>query len=118
MTTPLATVKKRFENKAKLVEAVKALMTDDLWLPRLSGDRGGSRGIEHVSNAKLLRLHETLSALKKDFGSRSKLIAKLLEVEKRSGDEGYKKRLESYPAPRLLDAYKSAERRAKKATGG
>ena len=42
---------------------MQAFVTDDLWLPRLSSDRtrsngeNGSRGLGHVSNAKLLRLH-------------------------------------------------------------
>ena len=43
------------EAAVKLVEAVKAFMSDDLWVKRTSQDRGKERGIEYVSNAKLLR---------------------------------------------------------------
>lgn len=114
MSTPLSTVKARFESKEKLVEAVEKLMTDDLWIPRLNSDRGGKRGIKHVSNAKLLRLHDTFTEVKEKFGSRAKLIDAVLEAENRSKDGGYKTRLEAYPVPRLYDQYKSASRRAKK----
>lgn len=107
MSTPFATVKARFESKEKLVAAVKELMTDALWLPRLSSDRGGNKGIERVSNAKLLRLHETLSAVEKKFGTRAKLIDALLEAENRTKDDGYKKRLESWAVPKLYDRFRT-----------
>ncbi len=113
-STPLNTVKERFESKEKLVAAVEELMTDELWVPRLSSDRGGKRGIKHVSNAKLLRLHATLSEVKEKSGSRAKLIDAVPEVENRGKDAGYKTRLEAYPVPRLYDQYKSSARRAKK----
>lgn len=118
MSTPLSTVKARFESKDTLVAAVQKLMTDDLWLPRLSDDRGGKRGIKNVSNAKLLRLHDTLTEVKEKFGTRAKLIDAVLEAENRAKDSGYKTRLEAFPVPRLYDLYKSSTRRAakKKAT--
>ena len=118
MSTPLAKVKERFENKEKLVAAVKELMTEDLWVARLSSDRGGSKDISHVSNAKLLRLYDTLSEVKEKFGTRAKLIDAVLETEKRAKDEGYKKRLEAYPVPRLYDHYKSVARKSAKAKKG
>lgn len=108
--SPLATVKDKFGDKDKLVEALKAFMTDDLWVKRTSNDRGKTRGIEYVSNAKLLRLHATFSEVKEQFGTRDKLIDALLELNKRGKDAGYKKRLEAYPVPRLYDMYKSAKR--------
>jgi hypothetical protein len=111
MATPLSIVKERFESKDKLVEAVQELMTEELWLPRTSEDRKGKKDISSVSNAKLLRLHTVLSEVQKEFGSRAKLIAAILEVENRSKDGDYQKRLERYAAPRLLDQYKSSKRR-------
>ena len=116
MKSPLATVKDKFGDKAKLVEAVKALATEELWLARTSADRGNDRGLEHVSNAKLLRLHAVLSEVKEKFGTRAKLIDGILTAEARTKDAGFRKRLESYPVPRLYDAYKSATKRAKAAT--
>src|SRR5690349_11222929 len=108
--SPLAIVKEKFGDKDKLVEAVKAFMSDDLWVKRTSQDRGKERGIEYVSNAKLLRLHATFSEVKEKFGTRDKLIEAVLELEKRTKDAGYKKRLEGYPVPRLYDMYKSQKR--------
>ena len=53
MTTPLAAVKDKFGDKAKLVAAVEALTKgDDLWVSRVNENKG----LAHVSNAKLLRL--------------------------------------------------------------
>jgi hypothetical protein len=113
--SPLAIVKERFGEKAKLVEAVKAFVTEDLWLGRTSSDRGGDKGLDHVSNAKLLRLHGIFTEVKEKFGTRTKLIDAILEVENRTKDAGYRRRLEAHPVPRLYDQYRSAERRAKAA---
>jgi hypothetical protein len=113
--TPLAIVKEQFGEKSKLVEAVKAFATDELWVKRTSADRAGSKGLEHVSNAKLLRLHSTFTEVKERFGTREKLIEAILEAEKRTKDAGLRRRLEQYPVPRLYDLYKSSTKRAKAA---
>ena len=115
MSNPQSKVKERFESKEKLIAAVEALMTDDLWVPRLSADRGGNKGIKQVSNRKLLRLHDVLTEVKEKFGTRAALIGKVLELEGRSKDTGYQTRLERSPVPRLYDIFKSSERRSKKA---
>lgn len=114
MPTPLGTVKERFESKEKLIEAVEQFMSDELWVARLSSDRGGDKGLKHVSNAKLLRLHTIFSELKEQFGSRTKLIDAILELEGRSKDEGYRSRLDRYPAPRLYDLHRSTKRRVER----
>ena len=108
--TPLALVKERFESKEKLAAAVEKLADKGLWL-----DRTSTRGLGRVSNAKLLHLHDVLTQAKKDFGSRDKLIAAILEAEKRSKDAGYKTRLEGHPLPRLLDQHRAATRRQARA---
>ncbi|HVU05113.1 MAG TPA: hypothetical protein VHE30_25360 [Polyangiaceae bacterium] len=108
-TSPIKAVKDRFGDKAKLVAAVKGLATPDLWLDRLNEDRG----FESISNSKLLRLHDALSRVKKEFGSRDKLIESILGLEKSAKDTGLKGRLEKFPTPRLLDLQGSAARRAK-----
>jgi hypothetical protein len=108
-TSPLQAVKERFGDKDKLVAAVKALATEDLWLPAVNK----VKGLEHVSNAKLLRLHETLSQVKKAFGSRGKLIDSILTLGKRQKDTGLKGRLERLSTPRLVDLHTSASRRSK-----
>jgi hypothetical protein len=105
--SPLAVVKEKFETKEKLVAAVEKFTSDDLWVARTNKDKG----LKHVSNAKLIRLHATFSAVKEKFGTRAKLIDAILEVEKHVKDEGYKARLSAYPVPRLWDLYKSATKR-------
>jgi hypothetical protein len=108
-TSPLQAVKERFGDKEKLVAAVKALTTEDLWLPLVNE----VKGLERVSNAKLLHLHETLTRVKKDFGNRSKLIESILTLGKRQQDTGMKGRLERLSTPQLVDMHTSASRRSK-----
>lgn len=109
--SPLARVKKDFGDKKKLIEALQALAGEDLWLGRTSKDRGQGKGLNVVSNAKLLKLYATFKAAKEKFGSRSKLIDAIVEVEKRTKDEGFRKRIDAYPVPRLFDLWKSAQKR-------
>src|SRR5882672_4581795 len=106
--SPAAIVKEHFGDKAKLVAALGPLTNDDLWVPRVNE----AKGLARVPNAKLLRLFSVLSAVKEKFGNRFKLVDAICEVEKRAGDEGYKKRLLEYPVPRLYDVYRSAANRA------
>jgi hypothetical protein len=109
MKNPIATVKAKFENKAKLVAELEKLTKDgDLWVSRLNE----SKGLAHVSNAKLLKLHATFAAVKEKFGTRAKLIDAICEIEKRVKDEGYKARLTAFPVPRLWDLYRATSKRA------
>ena len=110
-TPPLKAVKDRFGDKQKLVSAVKGLATDELWLGRVNDDKG----LESVSNSKLLRLHDTLSRVQKEFGSRAKLIESILTLSKRGTDAGLRSSLEKFPTPRLVALQTSAARRAKAA---
>jgi hypothetical protein len=110
MKTPFALVKARFTDKSGLVKAVQALATEELWLGRVSEDKG----LDSVSNKKLLHLHDVLSEVKKSFGSRAGLIDAILEAEKRQKDTGRKTRLEGWPTPRLLDAMRTAKKNAKR----
>jgi hypothetical protein len=112
--TPLALMKEKFGEKGKLVEALEKLSGEELWVARTSA----SKGLAHVSNAKLLRLHATFSEVKAKFVTREKLIDAILELEKRSKDAGYRQRLLAWPVPRLYDVYKSTAKRveASKAT--
>jgi hypothetical protein len=106
--SPAATVKEQFGDKAKLVAALGPLTNDDLWVKRVNE----TKGLSKVSNAKLLRLYNVLSAVKDKFGNRFKLVDAICEIEKRTKDEGFKKRLLAYPVPRLYDIYRSAAHRA------
>ncbi|HEX9294508.1 MAG TPA: hypothetical protein VF881_01700 [Polyangiaceae bacterium] len=106
--SPAAIVKQQFGDKAKLVAALGPFTDDDLWVKRVNETKGLSR----VSNAKLLKLYNVLSAVKEKFGNRLKLIDAICEIEKRAKDEGYKNRLQAYAIPRLYDLYRSVARRA------
>jgi hypothetical protein len=109
--TPLQIVKDKFKDKAGLITAVKGLMSDELWLDRLNADKG----LDSVSNAKLLRLHAVLSEVKKQFGSRAKLVDAVLGQAKRVKDADFKATLQRLPTPRLLEILKVAERAKKRA---
>ena len=109
MKSPLAAIKDKFGDKAKLVAELEKLTKDeDLWVGRLNSNKG----LAHVSNAKLLKLQTTFAAVKEKFGTRAKLIDAICEIEKRVKDEGYKARLTAFPVPRLWDMYKSSSKRS------
>ncbi|MDX2052728.1 MAG: hypothetical protein SFV15_10080 [Polyangiaceae bacterium] len=110
--TPLAQVKERFKSKTELVAAVEKLKTDELWVDELNSEKG----LKRVSNAKLVRLHDRLSQVKKEFGTRAKLVAAILDLEKRTKDDGYKARLNGFTVPHLLDIHTAAKRRVKQAS--
>jgi hypothetical protein len=107
MKPPIAIVKEKHGDKAKLVEALEKFTGEDLWVSR----KNQGKGLKHVSNAKLLRLHATFTAVKEKFGTRAKLVDEIATLENRTKDEGFKKRLLEYPVPRLWDMYKSTAKR-------
>jgi hypothetical protein len=107
MKSPFSIVKEKFTDKPKLVAAVEKFTGDDLWVARTNKEKG----LKHVSNAKLLRLHATFTAVKEKFGTRAKLIDAIVDLEKRAKDEGYRKRLLEFPVPRLWDMYNVASKR-------
>jgi hypothetical protein len=109
--TPVSQVKERFESKEKLVAAVQKLATAELWSDRVNA----AKGLGRVSNAKLVRLHDTLTDAKKRFGSRDKLVSSIVELNKRVKDKGYAEKLAAYPLPQLLDLHAAATRASKRA---
>jgi hypothetical protein len=104
--SPLTQVKEKFESKEKLIEAVKGLTDGDLWIDRVDEDKG----LDRVSNKKLLRLHAVLTEVKSQFGTRAKLIEAITTLEKRK-DAGYADRLSRWSTPRLMDWYRGAKKR-------
>jgi hypothetical protein len=112
MATPGKTVKDRFGDKKKLVEALKPFLGADLWVSRENSDKGLGR----ISNAKLVRLFDTFSAVQSKWGTRAKLIDAILDAEGRAKDDGYKARIETWPVPRLYDKWKSASKGTGSAT--
>ena len=108
--SPAQIVKDKFGDKQKLVDAVKAFVTDELWVSRENKDKG----LAHVSNAKLLRLHSIFTTVKEKFGTRGKLIDAVVEAAGRTKDAGYRTRMDGWPVPRLFDAYKSLTKKSAK----
>jgi hypothetical protein len=107
--SPLALMKESFGDKAKLVEAIEKLATADLWVARTNENKG----LAHVSNAKLLRLHATFKEVEEKFGTREKLIDAILDLQKRSKDVGLRQKLSSWPVPRLYDTFKATAKRVR-----
>lgn len=107
--SPLALVKERFNDKAGLIKAVRDMATDALWLDRVNEDKG----LDRVSNAKLLHLHEILSQVKKDFGSRDKLIGEIAKLQKRVKDTDFQAGLKKLSTPKLFETYRAAAKRDK-----
>ena len=109
--TPLATVKERFGDKASLVKAIQGLATAELWNDaRLNDDKG----LACVSNAKLLHLHDVLSAVKEQFGTRDKLIEAIAEARVVAKDGDFKTSLNDRPTPDLYEIYRAAKKRSGK----
>jgi hypothetical protein len=106
--SPLAIVKERFGDKQKLVEALKKLASDDLFLDRVNAEKG----LDLVSNRKLIHLHDLLEQVKKDHGSRAGLIKAVAAAEGHSDDANFVAALERFPTPRLVDRLRSAQKRA------
>lgn len=110
--SPLSIVKERFGDdpkkaKEKLVAAVKKAGGKDVWLDRLNEEKG----LEHVSNRKLLRLERILGAVTKEIGSRDDLIAAIAKAQGRDGDDAYKARLGDESTPALWDRYQAVQSR-------
>lgn len=108
--SPAQIVKEKFGDKKKLVEAVQKFVGDALWVPRLNE----SKGLAHVSNAKLLRLLDTFTTVESKWGTRAKLIDAVVEAAGKGKDAGFRTRIEGWPVPRLLDAHTSFARRSQR----
>jgi len=105
--SPLARMKEKFGDKAKLVQSLEKLIGEELWVARTNKDKG----LAHVSNSKLMRLHAVFSEVKEKFGTRERLIDAILDLEKRAKDTGLRERLRAWPVPRLYDTFRSTSKR-------
>jgi hypothetical protein len=108
--SPIALVKERFTNKAGLVAAVKALATNELFH---DGRLNKEKGLDHVSNKKLLHLHDVLTQVQKEHGSRAKLIQAVATAHTRSKDKEFQAGLEKKTTPELFQILVSSKKRIK-----
>ena len=90
---------------------MKALATDDLWN---GGRLNDDKGLAHVSNKKLLHLHELLSSVQKEFGSRAKLIDAIAKQQQRDKDSDFRSGLEKKSTPAPAQIASAGKKRAKK----
>ena len=102
--SPLARVKRLHGSKEALIDALAA---------DLARETGDSRDevkerLGGAPNTKLLRLHQALSSLRDQYGSKDKLIQALSEARGHGKDKDYAAKLESYSIPRLLDMMQAA----------
>jgi len=110
--SPLQQVKDRFGSKEALVKELSALVEkSDLFIKHFNE----TKGLDRVSNLKLLRLRRIAAEVQEKFETRAKLVDALLELEGRAKDADYRKRFDKYTLGRLLDVYRVAERRARRA---
>jgi hypothetical protein len=106
--TPLAEVTERFGSKEGLIkELTKLTAKQDFLVEKFS-----EKGIDHVSNAKLLRLHRLVTEVSDKFSSRAALVDAYLELKHRTRDEPYREKLMTYTLGRLYDMYQVAQRKA------
>ena len=107
--SPLSIVKERFGDdpkkaKEKLVAAVKKA-GKDLWVDRVNEEKG----LEHVSNKKLLHLEQVFEAVSEKVGSRDKLIGEIAELTGRGKDDDFKARLGEQTTPALWDRLQAVQ---------
>ncbi len=119
--SPLQKVKERFGDaqdpdrtesrvaaKDELVKAVMVFVKKG----DLLDDDFSDKGLERVSNRKLLKLLELAETVSEEFGSRSALIDATVELEGRAKDADYREHLEGFRLPQLYDHYQTARRRS------
>lgn len=111
--SPLARQKEEHGTKEKLVDRVIALLGQ---ITTQDEDKDELKArLLAASNKKLLRLFEVGSEIKDKFGSLEKLAEATAKVLGRAKDAPYVAKLKTLTPGKLLDAYRSAEKREKRA---
>ncbi len=106
--SPLQEVKERFGSKADLVKELKDLFDKGkMFEDRLNPDKG----LSHISNSKLLKLHRVATEVRDRFTTRENLIKDLTKILGREKDESFTERFEKWGLPRLWDYYSSVAKR-------
>lgn len=102
--TPLARVKRLHGSKEALIDSLAA---------ELAKETGESKDdvrerLAGAPNTKLLRLHETLTAVRDKYGSKDRLVESLSQARGHGKDQDYVAKLQTYSLPRLLDMMRAA----------
>jgi hypothetical protein len=107
---PFARMKALYGSKDKLVEKIAGTLATD------GEDEGALKDrLLKASNAQLLKLANVAEQVKKQYGSRDKLVDALTKALSRAKDQPYVAKLATFSLPRLYELARAAERRAKAA---
>lgn len=101
----------RKDAKQALIKAVQGYVTKG----DLLEDDFSEKGIDRVSNKKLLGLLDLAETVEKEFGNRASLVDKLIELEGREKDTGYREHLDRRGLGALYDTFKAASKRSRRA---
>jgi len=108
--SPMQIVADAHGGKEKLVDKILPLLEKVVGLGAETKEALKKR-LQSSANAKLMRLLRTLDEIEKKFGSRDKLAEAYINLVGRAKDAEYVKAVGQYAPGRLLDLYRSVERR-------
>lgn len=108
--TPLQLVKEMHGGKDKLVDKLMGLVERG----EESKDELKTR-LKSAANSKLLRLHDVLTEIQEQFGSKEKLVDGVLDLKNRVKDTDYRDKLLAMSPTRLMDLYRSTHRKSRAA---
>jgi hypothetical protein len=118
--SPLKNLTARFgdaneTNKTEARKAAKEALIKELRALVKKGDLleedFSEKGLERVSNRKLLKLLDLSKSVQEEFGTRTGLIDRLIDIEKRTKDAGYREHLERFSLPTLFSRYQASKKR-------
>src|SRR6476659_1942228 len=111
--SPLLRQKEEFGSKEKLVDKVMSVIGS---ITKADGDKDELKArFLAASNKKLLHLFEIGGEIKDKFGSVEKLAEATAKALGRAKDAPYVEKLKALAPGKLLDTFRSAEKRGKRA---
>jgi hypothetical protein len=105
--TPMQQIKEQHGGKEKLVDKLLGLLERG----EEAKDELRARLLK-ASNTKLMRLFTTTNEIKDRFGDKEKLVDSILGLMNRVKDKDYRDKLLSLGTHRLLDLYRSWQKKA------
>jgi hypothetical protein len=111
---PVTRTREEHGTKEKLVDRLVTLLAQITKSDESKDDLKGR--LLAASNKKLLHLDQIAHSIKEKFGSIEKLAAETAQALGRAKDAPYVDKLKAMTPGKLLDLFRSAEKRAKKST--
>ena len=102
--SPKQLVNDQYGSRAKLVDEILNLLGSD------KNDRTSAR-LKATKNSQLVRLHEVLTTVKADFGTKDKLVEAIAVAKfaPNKPDAAYSKKIAGYTQKRLLDLHRQVK---------